>query len=117
MAENICPKYLIPDQECVLRAQKGEYDTIRVLYERYYDTVIWYISCKISESADVQEIASLVFTEVIEDINKLEKPDCFQKWLYTIVNHRITDFYRKRKANKIDLIDDLPAQTEDERFE
>jgi RNA polymerase sigma-70 factor (ECF subfamily) len=117
MTNKPCPKYLISDKECVLRAQKGEYDVLRVLYERYYPDVLQFVNSKISELTDAQDVCSQVFDNVIEDINKLKKPDCFQKWLYKIVSYKIFDFYRNREKNTISLQADIDVMSLDEQYE
>jgi RNA polymerase sigma-70 factor (ECF subfamily) len=112
-----CPKYLLSDADCVLRIRRGELEVWRVLYERYYPIVIGYINAKISQYADVQDIVSQVFIDAIDDIDKLKDVQSFQKWLYTIVNHKIINYYRKQKADKIVLVDDLPGESADEKYE
>jgi RNA polymerase sigma-70 factor (ECF subfamily) len=117
MLNDACPKYLISDKECVLRAQNGEYDVFRVLYERYYEDIRQYVSYKVRETEDANDIIGQVFCVVIDKINQLNDPSKFRNWLYTIVKQHIALYFRKKKTSKIILADDLPAVSEDEKYE
>ncbi len=96
---NDCPKYLLTDEECVRRIRRGEYDALRVLYERYYPLVWQYIKLKVVQPEDVDDICSQVWVKVLDKITQLKKPRCFQKWLYRLVNYQIIDYYRQRKRD------------------
>jgi DNA-directed RNA polymerase specialized sigma24 family protein len=76
--DTACPKYLNSDKECVLRIQKGEYDALRFLYERYNKSVYQYIRWKIKDMETAKEITSEVFTKVIDNIDKLGEPYNFK---------------------------------------
>lgn len=128
MADKPCPKYLISDKECVLRAQKGEFDTLRVLYQRYYRDVLRFITRKVVETEDAKDIASKVFAKTVERIDTLNNPVCFQKWLYEMVNNQIRDYYRLKPAGKkenisdlnddeYDMIKNIPSRPENPSFE
>jgi RNA polymerase sigma factor (sigma-70 family) len=108
-----CPKYLISDKACVLRVQKGEFDTLRVLYEKYYADVLQYICARITEPSDAMDITSQVFTKVIDNIDALGPPYDFKNWLYTIVNNQVRSYYRKQKSNKVDIEADIISEQPD----
>ena len=103
-----CPKYLITDKECVIRAQKGEEDALRVLCERYNKPIYQYVRLKIAETEDARDITSQVFSKIIDNINQLGPPYNFKNWLYTIVNNSIRDFIRTQKGKPDCIADDLP---------
>lgn len=110
-------KHVLSDADCVLRIRRGELEVWRVLYERYYLIVIRYINARISQYADGQDITSQVFIDAVENIDQLKKPASFKNWLYTIVNHKIVDYIRKKKASKVGLIEDMPGESADEKYE
>ncbi len=123
MTKPDCPKYLISDKECVLRSQKGEYDTIRILYERYIGQVTYFIGSKVNEVEDVKDISSRVFIRVMENINALKKPDYFKKWLFTIVKNAIKNYYRSKHSQQNEnnfnaqencdiCVENIPAKTD-----
>lgn len=104
MLDKKIPNYLNSDQECVLRIKKGETDAWRVLYLRYGNDVLRYISSKVTNREDVLDIKSEVFIKVLKKINSLKNPRCFSKWLYTIVNNEITDYYRLKSVVIVDTV-------------
>jgi len=102
------PKYLNTDEACVIRAHQGENDALRVLYERYYDTILHYVTWKVTEIEDAKDITSLVFSKVFDKINNLKDVNQFKNWLYTIVNNQIRDFMRSKPKKHINIEDDSP---------
>lgn len=96
---NNCPKYLLTDEECVCRIRKGEFDALRVLYERYYPLVWQYIKLKVTQAEDVDDICSQVWKKVLDKITQLKKPRCFSSWLYRLVDYQVIDYYRQQKRD------------------
>jgi RNA polymerase sigma factor (sigma-70 family) len=115
MSGSECPKYLVSDKECVLRAQKGELDTLRVLHEKYYSEVLRYACSKVSELADAGDITGQVFTNVIDHINELGPPYDFKNWLYAIAKNQVRRYYRDQKYNLVALESDIIAEQTDGR--
>jgi RNA polymerase sigma-70 factor (ECF subfamily) len=110
MLDSITPKYLNADAPCVVRAQKGEFDALRVLFERYYDEVKSYVIYKVPEPEDAKDITSEVFSIIMDKIYQLNDPNQFRNWLITIVKQHIALYYRKRETSKIQYVEDVELE-------
>ncbi|NLT35410.1 MAG: sigma-70 family RNA polymerase sigma factor [Gaiellales bacterium] len=68
------------------------------LYRLYFSQVFTFISFRISNREDAEDLANTVFEKALAAISRYEpKPAQFSTWLYTIAKNCIIDHYRKRK--------------------
>lgn len=69
------------------------------LYRLYFSQVFTFISFRISNREDAEDLANTVFEKALAAIGRYEpKPAQFSTWLYTIAKNCIIDHYRKRKV-------------------
>ena len=90
-------------------ARRASYDpsALETLYELYLDRIYRYISSRISNSYDVDDLVSDTFVKVIKGIENLENRHdfSFSAWIFAIARNVVIDFYRKKGyyPNKVGL--------------
>lgn len=87
---------------------KIDEDTLEVIYKEYYKNVYNYISFRINNHSDVEELASTVFENVIRKFHTY-KPGVapVEAWLIGIAKNVVTDYLRSKKRKYFIPIDDL----------
>ena len=69
------------------------------IYRDYYGKVFGYISSKINNQQDAEDIASDVFLKVCEKIDNFDESKAsLSTWIYTIARNTLTDWFRTRKC-------------------
>ncbi|GHT16675.1 RNA polymerase subunit sigma-24 [Bacteroidia bacterium] len=81
---------------------------IPVVYKEYKDELKGYISKRVDFKEDVEDILQNVFYN-LSKIDLIENPvEHISSWLYSVAQNQITDFYRKKKEER------LPSFSNDE---
>lgn len=70
-------------------------------YKKYYLGIRGYISKKIDDEGVVEEIANDVMLAAINSGEKFEGKCSEFSWICSIANHKIVDYYRKKKIKTI----------------
>ena len=70
-----------------------------------------FIRRRIANEADVEDILQDVFSELVEAYGLVQSIEHVGGWLFAVARNRITDFFRKRRAEPLS---DLPAADADE---
>ncbi len=105
----------LSDEQLVKRAQAGERDAFGLLYERHFDAVYRYVSYRMGNVEDTEDITTTVFLRAWQTIgNYTWRGLPFLAWLYRIAHNLLVDFRRAAKAQFVDieaqveLADDAP---------
>jgi RNA polymerase sigma-70 factor, ECF subfamily len=89
------------EKETVLKAQCGDIDAMRVLYESSFDCLYRYIRFKVSNDADAEDIVAEAFTKAFESIRQFKSQSTFKTYVYTIAKNLLVDFYKKNSQTTI----------------
>jgi RNA polymerase sigma factor (sigma-70 family) len=89
----------------MLRMKKSESlkhsSEIPVVYKEYKDELKGYVSKRIDFKEDVEDIIQNVFYN-LSRIDLIENPiEHISSWLYSVAQNQITDFYRKKKEERM----------------
>jgi RNA polymerase sigma-70 factor (ECF subfamily) len=87
------------DEILVDRAQKGDGQAFEALYQRYLPRVYNRLRALIPQE-DVDDLTQDVFLAVVRSLTSFERSSTFVTWLYSITNHKISDYYRHRKKRE-----------------
>lgn len=60
-----------------------------------------FIKSKVSQTEDAEDILQDVFYQLIGAYETIREIDKLTTWLYTVARNKITDFYRKKKGNRL----------------
>lgn len=78
------------------------------LYDEYYDKIARYISIRIGNQAEAEDIAGEVFLKALESLDSYQERGApMQAWLFKIAHNLLVDYVRKVSKQKTIPIDTL----------
>ena len=85
---------------------------IETIYREYHDKVLNYISYKVGNHEDAEDICSEVFIKVQKNLDKYEEDKAsVARWIYVIAGNTIIDYYRARKTFD-EVPEELPSDSD-----
>lgn len=76
------------------------------LYREYYDKIARYVSIRIGNRAEAEDIAGEVFLKALESLGSYQERGApMQAWLFRIAHNLVVDCLRKRAKHKTVPID------------
>src|SRR3989338_7270445 len=91
----------IDEKEIVRRILQGNERALNYFYRHYYHSLYTYISRKINQKEDIEEILQDCFLATLEALRDFAFKSSIFKFICSIANHKIIDFYRRKKIKKI----------------
>lgn len=84
------------EQGLVARAQQHDEEAFAQLYERYFEKIYRYISLKIGDRYEAEDMTQQVFLKALKSISSFKwKNVPFSAWLYRIAHNQIVDYLRR----------------------
>jgi RNA polymerase sigma-70 factor (ECF subfamily) len=84
------------EEDLVLRAQRGDAEAFSLLCEAHFDKIYRYISLKVRNRADAEDLTQQAFLKATEAIGSYRwKGLPFASWLFRIAHNQVVDQYRK----------------------
>jgi RNA polymerase sigma-70 factor (ECF subfamily) len=77
------------------------------LWEDFTSQLRRFISARVSNEADVNDILQEVFIKIHRSIDRLEDPSKLHAWVYQITRNVIIDYYRKAEKG-VEITSELP---------
>lgn len=101
----------------VARAQRGERDAARELYECYFDPVYAYLRASLGHGADAEDVTQQVFVNALGALGRydVEGAPPFRRWLFVIARNLLVDFLRRGERVRVVAPDELAERIERER--
>ncbi len=85
------------EQSLVLQAQKCNQEAFAKLYEQNFDKIYRYISLKVGNNTEAEDMTQQVFIKALQSISSYKWKDVpFSAWLFRIAHNQIIDYYRKQ---------------------
>lgn len=99
------------EQELTKLAKTDE-QAFSKLYDIYFQQIFGYITKRINNRAEAEDIVSQIFLKVVEQIHKFN-PEVgnFKAWIYTIATNTLIDHFRRiahSKSNPIEKAEKIP---------
>lgn len=91
----------IDEKEIVRRILQGNERALNYFYRHYYHSLYTYISRKINQKEDIEEILQDCFLATLEALRDFAFKSSLFTFICSIANHKIIDFYRRKKIKKI----------------
>lgn len=93
----------------VINAQQGNASAFAALYEHFFDQIFRYVSFKIGNSLEAEDLTGEVFIRMLESIKSFKpKGHPFSSWLFRIAHNLVVDYFRrmgKRKTVVLDVVE------------
>ena len=94
------------DKEILLKAKNGDKESLALIFDLYNNRIYRYAYIRVHNQALAEDLASMVFIKLLENIKKLDLSKNFEAWLFTITRNTLIDLHRKNKfVSGNDLID------------
>ena len=85
------------EQSLVLQAQKCNQEAFAKLYEQNFDKIYRYISLKVGNKTEAEDMTQQVFIKALQSISSYKWKDVpFSAWLFRIAHNQVIDYYRKQ---------------------
>ena len=95
------------EESLVRRAQQKDQRAFTELYEAYFDKIYRYVTIKIGDRTEAEDMTQQVFLKALESISSFKwKGVPFSAWLYRIAHNQVIDYYRRQKKRPDTLKDD-----------
>ncbi len=91
----------LQDSELISQILAKDRKALSVFYRRYTPKLLAYIRGKINNPADGEEILQDTLYAFLEAIRDFHGSSSLSTFLYSICNHKIIDFYRRRKLRQL----------------
>ncbi len=96
---------LLEDVELIELVKSGDLDAFGVLYERYLDPIYRYMTTRVSDEQDAEDLTEYVFLRSFESLNRYEDRGLpYSAFLYRVARNVLIDHYRSR-------VDDAQVET------
>jgi RNA polymerase sigma-70 factor (ECF subfamily) len=93
----------------VFRAQEGDLDAFRMLYERFVHKILNYLYRMTGSRDQADDLAQDTFVLAYRKIADLKNPARFQSWLFRIAQNNVYQLYRGKKV-QFESIDEDETQ-------
>ena len=95
------------DDELVRAAQGGDVAAFGQLYERYFEKVYSYLSFKVGNATEAEDLAEQVFLKAMESLRGYKWTGVpFQAWLFRIAHNLLVDNLRRRSKRVSEPLDE-----------
>ena len=86
---------------------QGDIEFLETIYRQYYKNVYNYISFRINDHFDAEELSSLVFEKAIRGYKGYNANFPMEAWLIGIAKNTIIDYLRKKKHKSFTSLDSI----------
>lgn len=87
-------------------ARQGDKGALAQVCERFYPRIYRYISHRVGDARDAEDLAGEVFVRMLGSIR--EQRGNLEAWLFRIAGNVVTDHYRKRAVRSVEV--ELPEE-------
>ncbi len=98
--------------EIVKQAQGGDREAFEELMRLNRRKVFGRLHRLIGAKDDIEDVAQDVFVRLYDSLDKLREPQCFEVWLYRLVEHAAYDYLRRVRRRRDCRISDLSEEQE-----
>ena len=96
------------DESLVRRAQQHDQDAFAQLYEEYFDKIYRYITLKIGNRTEAEDMTQQVFLNAIKSISSFRwRGIPFSAWLFRIAHNQMVDYFRKKAKHATISLDEV----------
>lgn len=89
------------EKELVRQILQGNEHALNYFYKHFHPSLYTFISKKINDREDIEEILQDVFFAVLDGLRDFAFKSSLFTFMCSIAKHKVIDFYRKKKIKKI----------------
>jgi len=106
----------ILNERVLVEKAKIDTEAFSDLYDQYFPKIFRYISWRVGNRGDAEDLVSDIFTRALDKIEtfKWREGATFSSWIFRIAHNTLTDHYRTKQKRSYVNIDDLPEIEADE---
>ncbi|MBI4065069.1 RNA polymerase sigma factor [Candidatus Gottesmanbacteria bacterium] len=93
--------YPVSETQLVEKILHRDRQALSVFYRTYKPKLLRFIATKVENHADAEEILQDTLFAFLEAVRDFEGRSLLQTFLYSICQHKIVDFYRRKKIRHI----------------
>jgi len=86
------------DQHLVEQIKRGDRDAARELVQRYYPSVLRFLTTLCPNSADAEELTQEAFVKAMQGIRRFRGKSGLRTWLHRIAFHEFTHHRRRQRS-------------------
>ncbi len=102
----------MPDEQSLVdRAKNYDREAFALLYEENFDRIFRYITLKIGNRMEAEDLTQQVFMKALKSIASFKWQNVpFSAWLYKIAHNQVVDYVRKQNRQPVsELNEDITA--------
>ncbi|TAE86867.1 MAG: RNA polymerase sigma factor [Bacteroidetes bacterium] len=93
------------DEVLMQQITKGNKQAFELLYERYFDKLVWFCMQLVADKTAAEDVVQEVFMVLIERPHLYEKGKKLSTWMYSIAANKSKNVLRNQ-ANRLRLLDE-----------
>lgn len=99
------------DETLVEQLLRGNKTAFELLYERYFDKLVWFCRQWVMDKSTAEDIVQEVFIVLIEQPERFDKNQKFSTWIYTVAINKCKNVLRNH-SNQLRLLENEKFETE-----
>ena len=97
------------DEELLARISEGEELAFNLLYERYFKRVYGFVSRRMGNRADIEEVTQEIFISLLSSLDSYRGESVFSAWLFGISRRVVANRFKRKRHVTVPLLDDDDA--------
>ncbi|MBI2638999.1 sigma-70 family RNA polymerase sigma factor [Candidatus Peregrinibacteria bacterium] len=94
------------NEELLVEKAKTDQASFSQLYEMYLPKIFAYVTRRIGNRDEAEDLTSNIFVRVLENMKKFDpKKSSFKTWIYTIATRMMIDYFRTHKKKRTESIE------------
>lgn len=99
-----------PDEQLMLLVSKGERKAFELLYDRYFDKLVWFAQSFTNDLHKAEDAIQEVFIKIIEAPEQYDRNKKFSTWIYTLAGNACKNLLRNEQ-NRSRLLEENRPQS------
>lgn len=87
----------ISDEQLVARFLRGEKKVLDVLFDRYVERLLRYVTLFLKSSEEARDLTQDIFIKIFQSLEHFKCMGKFERWVFVIARRTMIDLHRKRK--------------------
>lgn len=99
------------DEEVLRLISQGDEGAFNLLYERYFKRVYGFVSRRMSNRSDVEEVTQEIFISLLSSLDSYRGESVFSAWLFGISRRVVANRFKRKRHVTVPLMDDEGSES------